>query len=258
MQFVLTGKRSTISTLLLSLVLSASAIAAPANGQRFKTLADVMDDIMRTKNADWVKKNLGEPSAIDKQYPGYIVWRWNTTYRDKIGPKTPCSQIFALDMNNKLVGWNTDCLKDTPAEIYGETSATTPIPQPVVPTAIAEIVAKKRAADIAAEEAIRTRPATYADYLASFIGASEEKVYTEHRNIASTDKLANGKVVKTYDGKLRYSNAFGDSSYYYCKYSLSFLGGKVVGYDAGDCYNKDIVPDMNVHYKTPKAPWNAL
>lgn len=251
-------KNMSVSRLALALVLtlslsSCATTPTPAAGQRFKTLADVMDDIMRTKDSAWITANLGEPDKKDKQYPGYVVWRWNTEYGSgNTKLKIPCVQNFALDTKGLLVGWSSDCAVNTPNKMYGETAATTPIPQAVIPASIATTARAN------ADKKL-SRPATFADYLATQVDKTEEQIHSWYKDVSSTDKLSNGKVVKTYYIEWSRGNIYVQYDYS-CKFSLSFLNGKVVGYDAGNCKNAwpQTVADTFVHYKTPEAPWSTL
>ncbi|KEY58462.1 hypothetical protein [Serratia sp. DD3] len=258
MQGKMVIKNFGVSGLALALLLTLSqsshaATSTLAAGQRFKTLADVMDNIMRTKDSAWLRANLGEPDKKDTQYPGYVVWRWNTAHRsENTKREIPCVQNFALDTKGQLVGWSSDCAVNTPDKMYGEIAATAPIPKPVVPAGIAAATRANADKEI-------SRSATFADYLATKVGKTEEQIHIWYKDVSSIDKLSNGKVVKTY--YIEWSTGDVVISFDYdCKFSLSFLNGKVVGYDAGNCKDAwpEIVAGTFVHYRTPEAPWSTL
>lgn len=240
------------SILLFAFMLGNSAFAAPAKGMRYKTLPDVLDEIMQTKDLEWLKQNLGEPAEQDNQYPKYTILRWKAQKE-----KTDCKQAFAISKENKIMGWSTNCPVSTGNKAYGEISANTPIPKSVIPEEIAQVM-KQRKEQIEAEaNAKLTRQGTYADWLHSYIGKSEEEVYVQHKDLSSSETLHSGKVVKTYF--VQYSKVHGfDTVGYTCKYSLSFVEGTVVGYDAGNCGDESLVRKYDVPYNTPPAKWSAL
>ena len=252
-------KKSLLPTLMLLLGLTLTAcVSFPTEGQRIKTLADTMDEVMRTKDPAWLKSTMNNPDKIDTSYPGYVLWIWNATFKRQLGNSqyftdVPCYQTFILDKKNNIVGWDTDCAPDKPVRVYGKTASTTPIPNPVIPATIAARIKTK-------QDAQRTRSATFADLLAAQVGKTEEQIHTWYKNIDSVDKLGNGKVIKTYYITWSEVVSMIRSTDYTCKFSLSFVKGKVVGYDAGNC--KDAWPDtvngMKIHYKKPAAPWRKL
>ena len=233
-----------------TLVLAGTAMAEPAKGMRYKTLADVMDETMRTKDLAWLTKNLGKPEETDTQYPGHTVLRWKAR-----NETADCKQAFAISSDNTIVGWSSNCPAGLGNKAYGEVSATTPIPKPVFPEAIARAIQERQGQTDAESRA--TRKGTFADLLHSYMGKSEEEVYVDHKRLSSSETLHSGKVVKTYSRSYIKVHGF-DEVKYTCQYSFSFLKGNVVGYDAGNCDDNILVKNYTVPYSTPSAKWSAL
>ena len=249
------------------------AYAAPSEGMRYKTLADVMDDYMRTKTPAWLIKSIGEPDEKDTKYKGYSIWRWFTN-----SPKQ-CQESFVIEnSSNRIVGWQTDCNPKTPDKNFGEISAATPIPERVIPESIRiEHRRQQKASDEArakAAEEAKTRKATFPDWLASLIGQSEEKIFMSLGAPHKTQNLSPGKMMNFYVAKWEtssYSQAdliawvegwgsrVGGMTYskQSCTYSLSFSAGKVVGYDGTDCKTYPNAIGLTIPYKTPVAPWST-
>ena len=104
MRFTLQATLALVS--LSMLLLAGVALAAPAKGMRYKTIADELDTILRTKDLAWLKKTFGAPVDTVTKYPGYIVLRWKA-------PKetTDCKVAFAFANSapNVIEGWSTNC-----------------------------------------------------------------------------------------------------------------------------------------------------
>ena len=238
-------------TVLSTLLLAGAAMAAPAKGMRYKTIADELDTILRTKDLTWLKKTFGAPAETVTTYPGYIVLRWKA-------PKetTDCKVAFAFANSapNVIEGWSTNCPAGVGNKAYGEVAASAPVPNFVVPAAIA------RAGDQGKPQGkvvsgLR-RKGTFADWLHSYIGKTEEQVYVNMKKLKSSEKLHNGKVIKTYS--LSFLRTYGfDEFELTCLYSLSFLDGVVTGYDQGNC-NSDFLSSFTLSAETPSAPESAL
>ncbi len=251
-----------IFTLVLLSFCVQNSIAAQA-GYRDKTLSDVMDEIMRTKDSAYVKNSLGAPHT-EKTVGAYQVWYWNASYKQK-NKTIPCTQVFMIQ-GKKIVGWDTDCNREAKNSMYGEIAANIPVPAAVIPEKIAiAIINEKNKQKEELAFAGRSRKMSWGDYLFAEIGKNEEQVYTRHKNLISSERLSNGKTIKTYEHKWSEGgDCFfaGDAvtcpspSAMACRYGLSFKSGVVVGYDAGDC-RKD-ARWGEIPYATPPAPWSAL
>ena len=269
--------------LFIIFTLSLPAYAEPSEGMRYKTLSDVMDEYMRTKDPAWLIENIGEPDEKDPKYSGYTLWRWKTQYRSTNRKKVPCQQIFIIEnSSNRIVGWRTNCLPEVPGEIYGEIAKTTPIPKIVTPEPILVELrkedlarAKAKAEAEKAADAARMRNPTFSDWLASLIGQSEEKVFTLIGSPKQSQRLSNENTVNTYS--LRWEEQEFDQAEYIaweegwgpnfggmvtykgsCGYSIAFKSGKVVGYDGGSCKDYPYTRGKPIHYKTPVAPWSTF
>lgn len=225
------------------------SIAKPAKGMRYKTIADELDSIMRTKNVDWLRQKYGQPKDVETKYPGYIVFRWKAPQE-----KTDCKMAFAFSNKSlaHIEGWSTSCPTEKGNPAYGETAASTPIPKAVVPDVIRQVAQQEAIA-----EANLTRKGTFADWLHTFIGKTEEEVYGSMNKLRSSEVLHNGKVIKTYDRMTRTEDFF-ETTTWTCQYSLSFIKGVVVGYDQGSCSARFFENGYNVPATTPPAKASAL
>ncbi len=245
-------------------VFSMAAHAADRN----KTLSDVMQETMETKNIDYLLQTKGKPYSITNLKTLQLYeWNENTKNGDDI-----CTQMYTANRSGKIVGWNTDCDSTTGNSSYGQTSENTPIPAPIIPKELSdffeerknrmlaqinESVAeshnflariheedeKKKAAKA---KAASERRLTFPEILMSMVGKSEEEVITQNSDtLISNEKLANGKTIRGYRLEYfisRYSNlGYGYGVDYEqrtdCKYRLIFLKEKMIGYNAGDCPN---------------------
>ena len=271
---------------LLATTFAVFSMAAHA-ADRNKTLSDVMQETMETKNIDYLLQTKGKPYSITNLKTLLLYeWNENTKNEDDI-----CTQMYTADRSGKIVGWNTDCDSTTGNSSYGQTSENTPIPAPIIPKELSDFFeerknrmltqinesaaesrnflariheedAKKKAA---AEKAASERPMTFPEMLMALVGKSEEVVITENSDaLLSNEKLANGKTIRAY--RLEYSvSRYSSLGYGYgvdyeqrtdCKYRLIFLKEKMIGYNAGDCpndypkYDKRRVPKN----RPPTAP----
>ena len=101
---------------------------------RAKTLADVMDEMMRAKKTADIRGLMGEPHQV-QNLGKYVVWSWNASYKDG-GKSIPCKQNFVIQGNN-IRGWSSDCNRNTGnAKLYGEIVSSRPIPTPVIPSGV--------------------------------------------------------------------------------------------------------------------------
>ncbi len=239
-------------TVLSTLLLAGVATAAPAKGMRYKTIADELDTILRTKDLAWLKKTFGAPADTVTTYPGYTVLRWKA-------PKetTDCKMSFAFANStpNVIEGWSTNCPRGEGNKAYGEVAASAPVPNQVVPAGIARATKQSQAQNKSASG--MRRKASFADWLSTYVGKTEEQVYVDMKKLTSTETLHNGKVIKTYSRTALRSDGL-DEYYYTCHYSMSFLKGVVVGYDQGNCSTNYFENDVYVPAETPIAPESAL
>ena len=239
-------------TVLSTLLLAGAAMAAPAKGMRYKTIADELDTILRTKDLAWLKKTFGTPVDTVTTYPGYTVLRWKA-------PKetTDCKVAFAFANSapNVIEGWSTNCPTEVGNKAYGEVAASAPVPNHVIPADFARVVNQIKPQGKVASG--MRRKASYADWLSTYVGKTEEQVYVDMKKLTSSETLHNGKVIKTYSRTVQ-RNVWLDENYYTCHYSLSFLKGVVVGYDQGTCSTDFFENDVYVPAETPVAPASAL
>ena len=250
MRFTLQATLALVS--LSMLLLAGVALAAPAKGMRYKTIADELDTILRTKDLAWLKKTFGRPVDTVTTYPGYTVLRWKA-------PKetTDCKVafVFANSAPNVIEGWSTNCPTEVGNKAYGELAASAPVPNHVIPAAFARVVNQIKPQGKVASG--MKRKASFADWLSTYVGKTEEQVYVDMKKLTSSETLHNGKVIKTYSRTVLRSEAL-DDYYYTCHYSLSFLKGVVVGYDQGNCSTGYFENDVFVPAETPVAPESAL
>lgn len=253
--FINTG----ISTLLIG-ILSISSVFAASVGMREKTLADIMDETMRTKEMSYLTGKFGAASTV-KEYGKYMTFLYKTS--DNKGDT--CSQVYAIESSTgNIVGWDTNCDITTGRKEYGEISSNIPIPGRVLVPEITRAVAKNKALEKIAQENT-TRPMTLADFLASYVGQPEERVLTTEgfQNPQSSQRLDNGKALKKYNHNWIVDN-YGTNGYYAgsdiksCTFFVTFLKGEMVGYDARPCEDKPGLKDKTktVPANQPPAPWS--
>ena len=239
-------------SLFVLMILGAQTGFAASPGKRDKTLSDVMDEIMRTKDVKYLRDELGQPDNI-KEFENYQRWDYHIPAKRNV---PACRQAFAIEKaTQKLAGWFTDCNRLTGWDKYGEIDANTPIPDPVVPKEISRAVAAEKAQERAQNDPNLIRRQTFADELASHMGQPEESVLTQYPNLRSSEKLDSGKTIRSYT---RYGSAYES-----CQFYIFFFKGKVVGYDAERCkgspnendHRRGFTGDVFLPKTQPYAPW---